>query len=44
MKVDKSRKTITTLVLVDENGNVINDFDHIENKQVRAIAIEPSNE
>ncbi len=44
MKVDNIRKTITTLVLVDENGRAINDFEDIENIQVRAIAIEPSNE
>ncbi len=44
MKVDNSRKSITAIVLVDEEGNVINDFDKIGNLQVKAIAIEPSNE
>lgn len=42
MNSDNSKKTITTFVLVDSNGKVIDDFENIsENTEVRAIAIEP---
>lgn len=37
-------QTITTFVLTDANGNVIDNFENIsENTEVRAIAIEPKN-
>ena len=44
MKQASSRKTITTFVLVDSTGKVLDDFENIsENTEVRAIAIDPEN-
>lgn len=44
MNQDNSKKTITTFVLVDPTGAILNDFENInENTEVRAIAIEPEN-
>lgn len=44
MKQKSSRKTITTFVLVDSTGKVLDDFENInDNTEIRAIAIEPEN-
>lgn len=44
MKIDNTQKTITTFVLIDENGKVLDDIENIsENTRVCAIAIEPEN-
>lgn len=44
MKQENSKKTITTFVFSDANGNLIDDFENIsENTEIRAIAIEPEN-
>lgn len=44
MSTDNRRIGITTFVLVDTNGKVIDDFENVsENTEVRAIGIEPEN-
>lgn len=44
MEIYNSRKTITTFVLVDPTGKILDDLENInENIEVRAIAIEPKN-
>lgn len=44
MNANNTQKTITTFVLVDSTGKVLDDFENInEYTEIRAIAIEPEN-
>lgn len=44
MKIANNRLAITTFVLVDETGRVIDDLENLnEYTQVKAIAINPEN-
>lgn len=44
MKIANNRLPITSFVLVDEIGRVIDDLEHLnEHTQLKAIAIDPEN-